>query len=126
MVKLQKKSKRSEGFSLLEVAVALLILSTSVIAIYQFISSTSIASFELRDRVIAREVANNRVALMHTIDPPLDEGERNGLVRMDKKEWLWNEEVKHVSEEFSQYSINVTNQDNQKLVFIREGFIERK
>ena len=71
MARLQKKLKISEGFSLLEVAVALLILSISVIAVYQFITSTSLSSLQLTERVIAREVANNRVALMNTIDPPL-------------------------------------------------------
>jgi prepilin-type N-terminal cleavage/methylation domain-containing protein len=35
------KPRLNKGFSLLEVAIALLILSTSVIAIYQVISSTT-------------------------------------------------------------------------------------
>ena len=126
MVKSKKKLNQSEGFSLLEVAVALLILSTSVIAIYQFISSTSISSYELRDRVVAREVANNRVALMNTIDFPLIEGERKGIVNMDAKEWLWKENIKYISEEFSEFSITITNKETQQLIFIRKGFIERR
>ena len=76
MARLQKKLKTSEGFSLLEVAVALLILSTSVIAVYQFITSTSLSSLQLTVRVIAREAANNSFSLMNTIDPPLMVGPR--------------------------------------------------
>ena len=56
------KQKLNKGFSLLEVAIALLILSTSVIAIYQVISSTTISTYELEDRYLAREIGNNRIA----------------------------------------------------------------
>ena len=126
MARLQKKLKISEGFSLLEVAVALLILSISVIAVYQFITSTSLSSLQLTERVIAREVANNRVALMNTIDPPLMEGPRRGIISMNGKNWLWEEKTQSISKEFFQYSIEVKNAKSQQVIFIREGFIEKR
>ena len=126
MARLQKKLKISEGFSLLEVAVALLILSISVIAVYQFITSTSLSSLQLTERVIAREVANNRVALMNTIDPPLMVGLRRGIISMNGKNWLWEEKTQSISKEFFQYSIEVKNAKSQQAIFIREGFIEKR
>ena len=126
MARLQKKLKISEGFSLLEVAVALLILSISVIAVYQFITSTSLSSLQLTERVIAREVANNRVALMNTIEPPLMDGQRRGVINMNGKDWLWEEETQSISKEFFQYSIEIKNAKSQQTIFIREGFIEKR
>ena len=83
------KQNLSKGFSLLEVAIALLILSTSVIAIYQVISSSTISTFELEDRYIAREIGNNTVALINTIDIPKGIGTREGVIDMAGFEWEW-------------------------------------
>ena len=120
------KFNPSKGFSLLEVAVALLILSTSVVAIYQFISSTHLSSYQLHDRVIAREVANNRVALMQTIDPPLADRQRSGQVTMNGKDWLWEEDTTKITGDLFRFSIAVINQETQQTVFIREGYIEQQ
>ena len=120
------KFNPSKGFSLLEVAVALLILSTSVVAIYQFISSTHLSSYQLHDRVIAREVANNRVALMQTIDPPLADRQRSGQVTMNGKDWLWEETTSKTTGGLFGFSIAVINKETQQTVFIREGYIEQQ
>ena len=110
----------------MEVAVALLILSTSVVAIYQFISSTHLSSYQLHDRIIAREVANNRVALMQTIDPPLADRQRSGQVTMNGKDWLWEETTSKTTGGLFGFSIAVINKETQQTVFIREGYIEKQ
>ena len=110
----------------MEVAVALLILSTSIVAIYQFISSTHLSSYRLHDRVIAREVANNRVALIQTIDPPLAPGKRSGQVSMNGKEWLWEESTTNATRDLYGFSISVINKESNQTVFIREGYIAKK
>ena len=56
------------GFSLIEVVVSLFILSVSVITIYNLIISTATSSFELEQRYLAKEVANNRIALINTVE----------------------------------------------------------
>ena len=58
------------GFSLIEVVVSLFILSVSVITIYNLIISTATSSFELEQRYLAKEVANNRIALINTVEKP--------------------------------------------------------
>ena len=45
-----------KGFSLLEVGVALLILSVAVTAVFQFISSTTLSVFAIENRAYAREI----------------------------------------------------------------------
>ena len=97
-----------------------------MIAVYQFITSTSLSSLQLTERVIAREVANNRVALMNNIDTPLMDGPRRGIINMNGKDWLWEEETQSISKEFSQYSIEIKNAKSQQVIFIREGFIEKR
>ena len=95
MEKLQKlKSKYSQGFSLLEVVISLLIFSSSVIAIYQIIVSAQVSSQTMRDKVMAREIANNRYAMLETIDYPISLGSRSGIIKMAGQDWLWKEETK--------------------------------
>ena len=126
MENLPNKSNPSKGFSLLEVAVALLILSTSIVAIYQFISSTHLSSYHLHDRVIAREVANNRVALMQTIDPPPEPGKRSGQVTMNGRDWLWEESTTSTTRDLFEFSITVMNKESNQTIFIREGYIAKQ
>jgi type II secretion system protein I len=126
MENLPSKSNLSRGFSLLEVAVALLILSTSIVAIYQFISSTQLSSYQLHDRVIAREVANNRVALMQTIDPPPEPGKRSGQVTMNDRDWLWEESTTSTTRDLFEFSITVMNKESNQTIFIREGYIAKQ
>ena len=72
MEKLFLKSLQiKRGFSLIEIVVALFILSTSVIVIFNLILSTNVSIFNLQDHYLSREVANNRISLIHSIEKPL-------------------------------------------------------
>ena len=68
-----KLSVINKGFSLVEVVVALFILSVSVITIYNLILSTAVSSYDLEQRYLAKEVANNRISLINTIEKVLKE-----------------------------------------------------
>ena len=65
-----KLSTTKKGFSLIEIVVALFILSTSILVLYNLVLSTSISIFNLDDYYHSKEVANNRIALIHTIEKP--------------------------------------------------------
>ena len=80
-----KLSVIKKGFSLIEVVVALFILSISVITIYNLIISTSVSSYDLEQRYLAKEVANNHIALLNTIEKPLRSGNRKGEMIMGVK-----------------------------------------
>ena len=127
MARLLMKQNFSKGFSLLEVAIALLILSTSVIAIYQVISSSTISTFELEDRYIAREIGNNRVALMNTIDIPQGTGTREGVIDMAGFEWEWREEIsKGPAINVYEYSILIKKSSATNYIYEARGYLVKK
>ena len=127
MARLLMKQNSSKGFSLLEVAIALLILSTSVIAIYQVISSSTISTFELEDRYIARETGNNRVALMNTIDIPQGTGTREGAIDMAGFEWEWKEEIsKGPAINVYEYSILIKKSSATNYIYEARGYLVKK
>ena len=94
-----KLSVIKKGFSLIEVVVALFILSVSVITIYNLIISTSVSSYDLEQRYLAKEVANNHIALLNTIEKPLRSGNRKGEMIMGGQNWVWHEEIYDTSNE---------------------------
>ena len=110
-----------KGFSLIEVVVALFILSISVITIYNLIISTSVSIFKLEQKYLAKEVASNRIALIHTIEKPLKPINRNGEMIMGGQNWVWEEEInKNMSNEFT---ISVKPDNEDEYTYITKGFI---
>ena len=84
----------SRGFSLIEVVVALFILSTSIIVLYNLILSTNVSIFNLQDHYLSKEVANNRIALIHSIERPSINTYRDGYMEMGGITWEWQENFK--------------------------------
>ena len=114
-----------KGFSLLEVGVALLILGLAVTAIFQFISSTTLSSVQLENRSYARQIASNRLALIQTIEPFNDSGERTGHISFGGKSFVWSEKIETASPEFDQVSIKV-GLSQEFSIFELRSFIEKK
>ena len=113
----------SKGFSLLEVGVALLILGMAVTSIFQFISSTTLSTFDLENRAFARQVANNRLALLQTIEPMSNENERNGKLSFGGKAFFWSENIYPRSEELNEIIITV-GLSNKSILYELRAFIE--
>ena len=127
MEKLILKQKQNKGFSLLEVAIALLILSTAVISIYQIISSTTISAYDLEERYLAREVGSNRIALMNTLDIPKGRGTREGQVLMGGIEWEWKEEIsKGPAINVYEYSILIKKESANNYIYEARGYLVKK
>tara|TARA_B100000925_G_scaffold17053_1_gene11837 strand:- start:2565 stop:2939 length:375 start_codon:yes stop_codon:yes gene_type:complete len=115
---------KEKGFSLIEVVVALFILSISVITIYSLIISTSVSTFELEQKYLAKEVANNRIALINTLEKPLKPINRKGEMVMGGQNWFWEEEInKNKSDEFYDFTIYVKSANKDKYTYITKGFI---
>jgi len=113
------------GFSLLEVGVALLILGLAVTAIFQFISSTTISTFNLEDRAYARQIGNNRLALVQTLEPMTNLNEANGRIDFGGKTFLWSQTISPASNNLSEIIIRVSNE--KKLVLYElKVLIEKK
>ncbi len=113
-----------KGFSLIEVVVALVILSTSILAIYNVILSTSGSIYKLEDHYLAKEVANNRIAFIHTIEKPKKSGIRNGSMQMGGKTWLWEESFSDgITKDFLEYQILVKSEGSANFIYKTNGYI---
>ena len=113
-----------KGFSLIEVVVALVILSTSILAIYNVILSTSGSIYRLEDHYLAKEVANNRIVLMHTVEKPKKSGIRNGSMEMGSKTWLWEESYSDgITKDFLEYQILVKSEGSANFIYKTNGYI---
>ena len=118
-----KLSATEKGFSLIEVVVSLFILSVSVITIYNLIISTASSSYDLEQRYLAKEVANNRISLIHTLEKPLRPIERSGQMVMGGQQWQWNETINNgPSDEFFVYEIFVRAENQETYIYSIKGF----
>jgi type II secretion system protein I len=125
MEKLRMKlSVIKKGFSLIEVVVALFILSVSVITIYNLIISTSVSSYDLEQRYLAKEVANNHIALLNTIEKPLRSGNRKGEMIMGGQNWVWDEEIYDTSnEDYFEYEVRIKLAGQDKYIYSTKVYL---
>jgi len=117
-----KLSITEKGFSLIEVVVSLFILSISVITIYNLIISTAISSHDLEQRYLAKEVANNRISLIHTLEKSLKPIQRSGEMIMGGQQWRWDETINNgPSDEFFEYEISVRLENQETYIYTIKG-----
>ena len=114
-----------KGFSLLEVGVALLILGLAVTSIFQFISSTTLSTFDLEDRAYARQIANNRLALVQTLEPMIGTNERDGQIDFGGKTFFWSETINQISGRMNEVKILV-GKNQQATLYELRVFIEKR
>jgi type II secretion system protein I len=114
----------TEGFSLIEVIVSLVVLSISILAIYQVIVSNTTSILYVEDRYLAKEVTNNRVALINTMQKPRNETRRTGIMKMGNKVWRWEEVIEmNSSNEFYEYEIIVRRDGSNSAIYKTKGYI---
>ena len=112
------------GFSLFEIVIALAILSTSLLVIYNLILSTSTSIYKLEDHYLAKEVANNRIALINTIEKPSKPLNRNGIISMGGKNWIWEESFYNgISPEFLEYEILIKSENTTQYSYRTKGYL---
>ncbi len=120
----QKLLNTNKGFSLIEVVVALFILSSSILVLYNLILSTSASIFNLENHYLSKEVANNRIAMIHTIEKPNLNLNRNGFMDMGGKEWQWEESyTESDSKDLFKYEILVKLKDSETYSYRIQGYI---
>ena len=124
MEKLKFYKSLTKGFSLIEIIVSLVVLSISILAIYQVIISNSTSIMYLEDRYLAKEVTNNRIALINTIQKPRNEIRRTGIMKMGYRVWSWEEAISmNSSKEFYEYEIIVKREGSNKAIYKTKGYI---
>lgn len=81
--------RRSRGFTLLEVLVALLLMSLALTALVRLSSLEARATAHLRDSTLAQWVAANALAEVRLREVVPAVGRRQGEARMGGRMWRW-------------------------------------
>ncbi len=89
---------RSRGFTLLEVLVALLLLSLALVALVRTTSLEARALAQLNDATLAQWVASNAIAELRLREPRPAVGRREGRVELGGRRWQWRMDIAGTSE----------------------------
>jgi len=119
--------KNHAGFTLIEVLIALAILSIALAAILQTIGSGIDLTANLRDRQLALWVAQNRL-VQHQIQKDFPSPDStSGTTEMAGREWYWIEQVASTPEPaLRRIEIQVRQNEQSSVVARLVGFLERK
>jgi general secretion pathway protein I len=88
-----KKAHRYKGFTLLETLVALAIMAIALAAVMRATGASTNHANEVRIRIVADWVAQNRLALHHAQGDFLSPGIQNGEETQAGIRLLWKEDV---------------------------------
>ncbi len=101
------KSRTSRGFTLLEVMVALTIVSLSLIFVATSMSQMIFEAQTMRNRTYASWIAQNRIAELRLAPATPDVGASNGEVQFANTDWTWRAVVSETGVE-DLYRIDVS------------------
>ena len=87
------KKSRSNGFTLIEVMVAFMIIAISLFAIFESTASVVWHSGFLKEKTIANWVAQNQIALYRAKKTWTGTSNTSGQVSMANAEWEWKMHV---------------------------------
>jgi len=89
-----RHATRHTGFTLIEVLVAMAVLSLSLLAAIKVASEVATSAIHLQDKTYAQWVAMNKVAeqRLQTVWPA--PGRSNGELEMAGRSWHWQMEIK--------------------------------
>lgn len=83
------RAERARGFTLLEVLVALLLLSISLVALVRLTTLHAQAATHVRDSTLAQWVAANVIAETRLRSAFPSTGRSNGTMAMGQQRWDW-------------------------------------
>jgi general secretion pathway protein I len=90
--------RRNDGFTLLEVLVALAIFAVVAASVYATSARSLRNAARLEDKTLATWIADNRITEMQLAPTPPGAGRENGEVELGGRRWQWQSEVEDTSE----------------------------
>jgi len=121
------KYHHAQGFTLLEVMIALAVLALAMGAIIKATSDYTSNESYLRDRTMAMWVARNELVRLQTSKQWPSTGERKGTGEMGDREWRWKVRISQTDEsELRRADVEVyalDSDDDEQPVSVLSGFL---
>lgn len=112
-----KKHKKATGFTLVEILVALAILSISLSSVLYVINQNTLNLIYLKDKTFAHWVAMNKVTEFR-INPALikNTSRLSGHYSLAQREWKWTAQLTRTEDkELNKLSINVYSAEDDEM-----------
>jgi len=109
------------GFTLMEVLVAMVVLSMGMLAVIKVVSEVSLSASQLQDKTYAQWVAINKVAEMRLQSTWPSLGKTDGDTEMAGQTWHWVAEVKSTDDKDVrklEVSVNPESEKDSKVATI--------
>ena len=123
------KFRYTQGFTLLEVLIALAVLALSMGAVIKATSDYTGNQSYLRDRTLAMWVARNVLVRFQIEGEWLSVGERKGTEEMGNQEWRWMTRISQTEEaELRRLDVEVypvDSDDDENPVSVLSGFLRQ-
>ncbi len=118
------KLRTSRGFTLLEVMVALTIVSLSLIFVATSMSQMVFEAQTMRDRTYASWIAQNRIAELRLAPETPDVGASNGEVQFASTDWSWRAVVSETGvEDLFRIDVSVSFAGSDDSIRTVTGFV---
>lgn len=85
--------RRARGFTLVEVVVAIAVLAVALAAVSRAVGASIDAQGQLKARILAGWVAENRMAEHHALNRWLEPGSSDGVAEMGGERFRWEQTV---------------------------------
>lgn len=116
-------SKDARGFTLVEVLVALSVLSIAVVALVKVQGESAAAAAAARTRLMAQIVAENRLVETMTAMEDLAAGSTTGQVRLSGQTWTWSQDIAATGDrEISRIDVAVRGPEGETVLATLSGF----
>ncbi len=107
----------SDGFTLIEVLVALAVFSIAVLAHLNLQTENTRTASSLQDKAIAQIVAENRIAELLLLEIPPDLGTESGEEAMAGQNWVWEQIVTRTpGADLRQIDVSVRIEDAEQVL----------
>ncbi len=113
-------AKQSQtGFTLLEVLVALVILTLAMGGLVKSIGDDAANQNAIEERTFAQWVALNQVAKMQLQEAQIQLGSSEGVEEMAGREWVWHQQIEHTPDPSVHRIIVTVGRDGQSAELTR-------